>query len=66
MTPREFQWRYNAARARDRRAFEDLAQLACWVMNPWLKKPITVKDLIAPPAPLTGEALWTALAADGN
>jgi hypothetical protein len=38
MTPREAQWRLQAESEREDREFERLAQLACWVMNPWIEK----------------------------
>lgn len=47
MTAREFEWRLDAEKQRERRALLRTAQLACWVMNPWLKKPIGVGDLVA-------------------
>jgi hypothetical protein len=37
MTPREFQWRLEQAMEREHREFNRFAQLACWVINPWLK-----------------------------
>lgn len=36
MTPREVQWRIHAETERENREFERLAQLACWVINPWV------------------------------
>jgi hypothetical protein len=48
-SPRELQWRYEAELLREDREFERLAQVACWVINPWLGKnanPIKVKDLL--------------------
>lgn len=35
-TPRELHWRYQAEVGREDREFERIAQLACWVINPWL------------------------------
>lgn len=49
LTPRELQWRYEARRDQERREFERLAQLAAWVMNPWLKKAVTADDLLGVP-----------------
>lgn len=46
MTPREFEWKLDAEHDRERRARLRTAQLACWVMNPWLKQPMKVGDLI--------------------
>jgi len=36
MTPREVQWRLHAETERENREFERIAQLACWVVNPWI------------------------------
>lgn len=51
MTPLEVQWRLDAETAREVREFERLAQLACWVMNPWLKQGdrATVAQLLGRP-----------------
>lgn len=38
MTPKEAQWRLQAETEREDREFERLAQLACWVMNPWIER----------------------------
>ena len=38
MTPREVQWRIHAETERENREFERLAQVACWVVNPWIKE----------------------------
>lgn len=49
MTPREFQWRYEAEIERENREFDRIAQLACWVINPWMgqnAKPLTVRSLL--------------------
>lgn len=49
LTPRELTWRYDAELARENRAFERLAQLACWVINPWRgqnAKPMKASDLL--------------------
>lgn len=47
MTPREMVWRYDAEVQRENREFQRLAQLACWVMNPWLgNQKMRVKDLL--------------------
>lgn len=48
-TARELQWRYDAVVERENREFRRIAQLACWVINPWLgqhAKPIQVRDLL--------------------
>lgn len=36
-TLREVQWRIEAESGREDREFERIAQLACWVMNPWIE-----------------------------
>jgi hypothetical protein len=67
MTPREFQWRYEAAMKAERTEIERLALLACWVMNPWLKKPMTPNKLLNSGRSrdrLEGDALFIALTAD--
>jgi hypothetical protein len=48
MTPREVEWRIEADVDRENRQLERVAQLACWVMNPWLSKGqrYTVKKLV--------------------
>lgn len=46
LTPRELQITYDAALARERRELERLAQLAAWVMSPWLKEPVSAADLM--------------------
>lgn len=48
MSPRELLWRLEAERERDVQQFEQLAQLACWVLNPWLKRgqKLTVAKLL--------------------
>ena len=38
MTLREVQWRIHEEFERENREFERLAQLACWVINPWIKE----------------------------
>jgi hypothetical protein len=38
LTPRELQWRLEQTIERENREFDHLAQLACWVINPWLKQ----------------------------
>lgn len=38
LTPRELQWRFDAEIERENREFERLAQLACWVINPFMGK----------------------------
>lgn len=46
-TPRELQWRYEAEVQRENRHFERVAQLACWVINPWLgPQKLTTRDLL--------------------
>lgn len=47
MTPAEYEWRLRGQEQAERRALLRTAQLACWVMNPWLSNPITVGDLVA-------------------
>lgn len=37
MTARECQWRLEQALEREHREFTRIAQLACWVLNPWMK-----------------------------
>jgi hypothetical protein len=37
LTPLELQWRVDAEIERENREYERTAQLACWVINPWLK-----------------------------
>lgn len=49
MTPIEFMWRMDAEFERENREFERLAQLACWVLNPWMgkgSKKLKAKDLL--------------------
>jgi hypothetical protein len=48
MTPLEFGWRLDAEFERENRELERIAQLACWVLNPWLGRGsnLTVKKLI--------------------
>lgn len=50
LTPRELQWRLEQAVEREYREMERTALLACWVMNPWLKKGqhLRAHDLIGP------------------
>ena len=50
MTPREFSIRMRAEVERENREFERLAQVACWVMNPWLKPQdrLSVRKLLRP------------------
>jgi hypothetical protein len=48
-TPREVQWRYEAEQGREDREFERIAQLACWVINPWLgpnSRPLKANQLL--------------------
>ena len=49
LTPLEFQWRLDQTLDREHRQFRMFAQLACWVINPWLKpgQQIRVDQLIA-------------------
>jgi len=59
-TPREFQWRYEAELERENRHFERIAQLACWVINPWQgqhAQPLTVRKLL-PRRPAKREPDW--------
>jgi hypothetical protein len=37
LSPRELQWRLEQTIEREHREFHRVAQLACWVINPWLK-----------------------------
>jgi hypothetical protein len=37
LTPRELGWRIEQTVERENREFDRLAQLACWVINPWLE-----------------------------
>jgi hypothetical protein len=48
MTPLEFSWRLDAEFERENRELERIAQLACWVLNPWLGRGsnLTVKKLL--------------------
>jgi len=48
LTPLELSWRLEAAFERENRELERLAQLACWVLNPWLGRgnTLTVKKLL--------------------
>lgn len=48
LTPLEFSWRLDAEMERENRELERVAQLACWVLNPWLGRGsnLTVKKLI--------------------
>lgn len=60
-SPVELQWRYEAELLREDRAFERLAQLACWVINPWLGqggRPVKVRDLLRRGAPAKSEDWW--------
>lgn len=48
MTPAEYEWRLKGQEQAERRALLRTAQLACWVMNPWMgNKPLSVGDLVA-------------------
>jgi len=46
LSPIEIQWRLEAETERENREYERLAQTACWIVNPWLKRKLKVKDLI--------------------
>lgn len=49
LTPLELSWRLEAAFERENRELERIAQLACWVLNPWLGRGsnnLTVKKLL--------------------
>ena len=48
LTPLELQWRLDQTLDREHREFQRIAQLACWVINPWLKpgQQIRVDQLI--------------------
>lgn len=54
MTPLEFQWRLQADVDRENREFERLAQLACWVINPWMGRgqKLTVRKLLKSKRPM--------------
>lgn len=58
MTAREFWWRYEAEIERETRSMKRTAQLACWVISPWLKSPITVEKLM-PSQPVEPAKPWT-------
>lgn len=58
LTPRELQWRYEAKQAQERRVLEGLAQLAAWVMSPWLREPVTAADLVGTPKRRTPVWPW--------
>lgn len=49
LMPVEFQWRLEQTLERENREFKQLAQLACWVINPWLKhgQQLRVDQLVA-------------------
>ena len=47
MTPREYEWRLEGKQQDERRALLRTAQLAVWVMNPWMTPKISVGDLVA-------------------
>lgn len=51
MTPKEFHHALKAEADKEQREFERIAQLACWVINPWIGggKPLMVRDLIRRP-----------------
>ncbi len=51
MTPTEFSHALRAEAEKEQRAFERMAQLACWVINPWMGngKPLHVRDLLRRP-----------------
>lgn len=49
MTPRELQWRVDAVWVERNRHLEIAAQLACWVLGPFSKRALKVKDLIGRP-----------------
>lgn len=69
MTPREFDTYYRGRAEQDDRELERFAILACWVMNPWLKKAITPNQLLRGKPQnkqLTGDALWAAMAEGAN
>lgn len=48
-TPRELYWRLDAYQAREHRALERIAQLAAWVLNPWVRSAVQTHDLIGRP-----------------
>lgn len=45
-SPMELQWRYDAELLREDREFERIAQLACWVINPWTGGTLKARDLL--------------------
>jgi hypothetical protein len=51
LTPKEFHHALRAETEKEQRAFERVAQLACWVINPWTGggKPLQVRDLLRRP-----------------
>lgn len=59
-TPRELQWRYEAEVGREDREFERIAQLACWVLNPWMQggRPLTVRQLLKRGGGRKSEEWW--------
>lgn len=60
ITPKELQWRLEQEQLREDREFERLAQLACWVINPWLGKqarPLRVRDLLRR-GPVKSDNFW--------
>lgn len=59
-TPRELQWRHDAVVAKERRDLERLAQLASWVMSPWLKDVVTADELMGKPKKTDWQAWATA------
>lgn len=61
MTPREVQWRIHAETERENREFERLAQLACWVINPWIterKDQMRVSQLLKRKKPQMQDQDW--------
>lgn len=62
MTPREVNWRINEVRARENRTFERIAQLACWVINPWISEQrdkYTVSKLLVQKPRKPAKTNWT-------
>lgn len=56
MTPREVEWWIQAKADGEMREYERLAQLACWVVNPWLGRgqKMSAKKLIKRRVPAGG------------
>lgn len=48
-TARELMWKVEGKQAEQMAEYERVAQLAAWVMNPWLSKPVTADELLGRP-----------------